>query len=69
MSGLPEYGADRPMPARIGPTPTMTTMTVDGPTMRATGIMKITATTTTGTAKFPARFNRARLSLAGPLFS
>lgn len=70
MSGPLECGADRPMPAPIGAIPTTTTMTVDGPTMRATGIMKITAPTTNGnTTKFQARFNRARPgNWPGPCF-
>src|ERR1700677_3749241 len=70
MCGLPECGADRPTPAPIGPTATTTTMTADGPTMRAIGIMKITATTTTGvTARLRTMFSTGpAATLAGPLF-
>jgi len=52
MRGSLEYGAGLRMRGRIGPILTTTTMTAGGLTMKGTGIMRTTVTTTTGvTAK------------------
>src|ERR1700734_4218650 len=54
-SGSLGYGGDLPMPVRIGPILTTTVTIAATPSTKVTGIMKTTATTTTGDIASPFR--------------